>query len=189
MGLSRFSAKMAKIVKKWQSQKILVEKIFLVGIDSECFKTYFQPKISKSKIFSCVKFFCSDSRFSAKMAKIVKKWLSQKILVGIDSECFKTSFKPKISKSKIFSCVKFFLGLCRFSARMAKKVKKWVRRVSLLYRRRRSFQFRARLPKHGLQPSSSYIYEFQEELPLFWCKTHPWESCQNFLPQRMVKIT
>ena len=70
---------MTKIVKKWQSQKILVEKIFLVGIDSECFETYFKTKISKSKIFSRVKFFSWDFVFSSKMTKIVKKWQSKKI--------------------------------------------------------------------------------------------------------------
>ena len=72
MGLSRFSAKMAKIMKKWQSQKILVEKILLVGIDSKWCETYFKPQISKSKIFSRVKFFVGLSRFSATMAKIWK---------------------------------------------------------------------------------------------------------------------
>ena len=45
-------------------------------------------------------------------------------LAGIDSEWFETYFEPIISKSKIFSRVKFFLGLCRFSAKKAKRVKK-----------------------------------------------------------------
>ena len=104
---------MTKIVKKWQSQKILVEKFFLVGIDSECFETYFKTKISNRESFPCKFFFLGLSRFSAKMAKLAKKWQRQKILVefflvGIDSECFETYFKTKISKSKIFSRVKFF---------------------------------------------------------------------------------
>ena len=46
--------------EKMAKSKILVEKIFLVGIDSECFETYFKTKISKSKIFSRVKFFSWD---------------------------------------------------------------------------------------------------------------------------------
>ena len=50
-----FWPKRAKIVENWLSQKILV-KIFFVGIDSEWFKTYSKPKISKSKIFP-VQFF------------------------------------------------------------------------------------------------------------------------------------
>ena len=43
-------------------------EIFLVGIDSGCFETYFKTKISTSKIFF------------QKMPKIVKKWQSQTIL-------------------------------------------------------------------------------------------------------------
>ena len=39
----------------------MVEEIFLVGIDSEWFETYFKTKISKSKIFSRVNFFSWDS--------------------------------------------------------------------------------------------------------------------------------
>ena len=36
------------------------QKIFSVGIDSECFETYFKTKISKSKIFSHYKMFSWD---------------------------------------------------------------------------------------------------------------------------------
>ena len=53
-------------------------KIILVGIDSECLETYFKTKISKSKNFSITEFFLGLSHF---LAKIVKKWKSQKILV------------------------------------------------------------------------------------------------------------
>ena len=49
---SRFFEKLGHRSKKWQRQKFLVEKIFLVGIDSEWSKTYFKTKISISKIFS-----------------------------------------------------------------------------------------------------------------------------------------
>ena len=130
MGLSRFSAKMAKIVKKWQSQKILVEKFFLVGIDSECFKTYFKPKISKSKIFSHVKFFSWDSVVFLSKGSNSENWQSQKnlgktFLVGIDSECFKCILNQKSRSCKFFPCKIFLVGLSRFSAKMTKIVKKW----------------------------------------------------------------
>ena len=49
--------------EKWQSQKILVKKIILVGIDSKCFRTYFKTKILKSKIFPITKFFLGLSHF------------------------------------------------------------------------------------------------------------------------------
>ena len=69
---------LAKKVKKWLSHKNLVEKNVLVGIDSEYLETYFKTKISKSKVFPITKFFLGLSRF---LAKIVKKWQSQKFLV------------------------------------------------------------------------------------------------------------
>ena len=115
-----FGSKMVKNENFWS------KKIFLVGIDSECFETYFKTKIPKSKIFSRVKFFCGTLFFSAKMTKIVEKWQSQKnlvekfFLVEIDSECFGTYFKTKISKSKIFSCVNFFSGTLFFRPKWPK---------------------------------------------------------------------
>ena len=42
-----------------------------------------------------------------------KNLLSKFSLVGIDLECFKTYFNMKVSKSKIFAHVMFFLGLCQ----------------------------------------------------------------------------
>ena len=45
-----------KIVKKMAKSKNFV-KIFLFGIDSECFETYFKTKISKSKFFPITNFF------------------------------------------------------------------------------------------------------------------------------------
>ena len=62
-----FLAKITKIVKTWQSQKNFFEKCFSVGIDSECSKTDFKLKISKSKVFSHVKFFSWDFVFFGKM--------------------------------------------------------------------------------------------------------------------------
>ena len=107
-----FSAKMIKIVKKLQSQKILVE-IFFVGIASECFETYFKTKISQSKIFSRVKFFSWGFVFFGQIDQKSEKMTKSKnfgriiFLVRIDSERFETNFKTKISKSKIFSRVNF----------------------------------------------------------------------------------
>ena len=52
--------------QKWRKNdkvKKFWSKFFLVGIDSECFETYFKTKISKSKIFSRVKFFSWDFVF------------------------------------------------------------------------------------------------------------------------------
>ena len=43
--------------RKWQkleSQKFLIE--FFVGIDAQCFETYFKTKISEAKIFLVTKF-------------------------------------------------------------------------------------------------------------------------------------
>ena len=68
----------AKNREKMAKSKKFGRKIFLVGIDSECFETYFKT-MAKSKNFG---------------RKI--------FLVGIDSEWFELYFKTKISKSKIF---------------------------------------------------------------------------------------
>ena len=91
-------------------------KFFLVGIDSECFETYFKTKISKSKIFTRHKiFFLGICHF---LIKIVKKWKSQKFLfnffVKIDSERSETYFRTKISKSNFFPLQNYFLGLSHF---------------------------------------------------------------------------
>ena len=52
------------------------------------------------------------------------KFFSQHFWAGIDSECLlKRYSKLKISKSKFFSRVKFFLALSQFLAKMAKIVK------------------------------------------------------------------
>ena len=70
---------MTKIRKKWQSHKILVEKIFLVGIDLEWSETYFKTKISKLKIFAHYNFFLGLSHFFISVdssSKIWKNWSS-----------------------------------------------------------------------------------------------------------------
>ena len=84
-----------KMVKIWQSQKNFDQKIFLVGIDSECFEMYFKLKISKSKIFSGTLSF---------LAQMVKNWQSQKILDGIDSDFFKTYLNLNSRNRKFFPC-------------------------------------------------------------------------------------
>ena len=50
----------AKNGEKMAKSKNFGRKFFLVGIDLECFKTYFELKLSKSKFFSRAKFLCSD---------------------------------------------------------------------------------------------------------------------------------
>ena len=40
-----------KMVKKWQSQKILVEKFLWVGIDLECFETFLKRRSRNPKFF------------------------------------------------------------------------------------------------------------------------------------------
>ena len=136
VGLSRFSAKMTKIPNNGKGKKFW-SKIFFVGIDSECFKMYFEMEISKSKIFSCVKCFSPDFRFSAKMAKIVKKMTKSKILVesflvGLHSDCFYSYFKPKISKSIIFSFTKFFLDFVIFGLNSKEWSSKILSRIVLV---------------------------------------------------------
>ena len=81
--------RMTKIVNKWPSQKFLDENILLVGIDSECFKTYFKPKISKLKFFSRVIFFLGLSFSGQNMENDSQKFLFEISSVGIDSECSK----------------------------------------------------------------------------------------------------
>ena len=52
------------------------------------------------------------SKNDGKMAK--SKIFDRIFLAEIESECFRTYFKTKISKLKIFSYAIFFLGLSRF---------------------------------------------------------------------------
>ena len=54
---------------KWQSQKNLVEKFFLVGIDSEGFKTYSKPKNLEDKFFPVTVFFLELSFFGQNSQK------------------------------------------------------------------------------------------------------------------------
>ena len=99
--------------EKWQSQKNLVENIFWSESILNVLKRILNRKSRNRKIFPvwfilwghCT-FFGQNGKNSEKMSK--SKNFRQFFLVGIDSECFNTYFKMKISKSKIFNRVKFF---------------------------------------------------------------------------------
>ena len=81
------------------------------GVDSKYSETYFDMKISKSKIFYVIRFFLELSHFFKKGQK-VKKRQSQKSLVYLFwSESTQNNSKPALSKNprnrKFFPC-KFF---------------------------------------------------------------------------------
>ena len=76
-----FLPKMTKIVKKWQSQKNLVEKIFLSESIQNVLKRILKRKSRNRKFFPVQNFFVGFSHILPKMTKIVKKLQSQKILV------------------------------------------------------------------------------------------------------------
>ena len=68
------------------NQKILVKK-FLVEIDSECFATYFETKISKSKIFLHYNFFLGLRQFFHLCGQFIEycknlKFLDEKIKIA-----------------------------------------------------------------------------------------------------------
>ena len=114
--LSYFSSKMFKICKN-DNVKFLAD--FLVGTDSEWFKTYFKRKISKSKILSLCKFFSCIIQLLAKTTQVVKsfsqKWcLKAFFSVGIDSEYFKPYFKRKYWHRNFFPILVFFWHLVIF---------------------------------------------------------------------------
>ena len=73
--------KSPKIVKKWLSPKILVEKFFWSESIQNVSKRILNQKPRNRTFFPCQTFFVGLSRFPAKMTKNVKKWLSHKILV------------------------------------------------------------------------------------------------------------
>ena len=130
MELSRFSAKMTKIMKKLTESKNFGRKIFWVGIDSECFKTYFKPKILKSNIFSRLVFLLGLCRFLPDMTKVVKKWQSKKFSrIFFSSESIQNVSKRilnwKSRNRKFFPVWNYFRGTLFFSAKMTKLVKKW----------------------------------------------------------------
>ena len=63
----------AKNGEKMAKSKILVENFF-VGIDLECFETYFKTKSSNSKIFLIAKFFLGLSHFFISVDSSSKIW-------------------------------------------------------------------------------------------------------------------
>ena len=105
------------MTKKW---KFSVKNLFF-GIDSECFETYFKTKISKSKSFPRNFFSGTQSFFGQNSEKMTKsKNFGRIFLVGIYSECLKTTYKPKIEN---FSPCIFFPRTLSLSAKI---VKKWL---------------------------------------------------------------
>ena len=82
------------------------------GIDSECFESYFQTKISISKFFPLGIFSWTLSFFGQNSKKMTtsKILVEKHLLVGIDQECFESYFKTEISKLKNFSLDKIFAG-------------------------------------------------------------------------------
>ena len=104
----RMIFKMAKIVKNDKVKKFWSKKFFLGRNRLRMFQNVFQTENLQIKHFSRVIFFLGLGHFLAIIDKIVKKQIkkvwSKTFLVSIDSECFKTYFKTKISKSKIFPC-------------------------------------------------------------------------------------
>ena len=89
--------------QKIENFRNFFEKIFLVGIDSECFKTYFEMKISILKIFSSWKIFFWDIAVFWKIGDQKIEDFRKNFFVGIDLEWLKTCFKTKISFLKMFS--------------------------------------------------------------------------------------
>ena len=80
-GTLSFSAKMAKLVKKWLSQKILFEKFFWSESIQNALKRSLKQKSQNGKFFPSKIFLLGLIRFLGKKPKIVKKWHSRKILV------------------------------------------------------------------------------------------------------------
>ena len=102
-------------VEKWQRQKFL-DEVFLIGIDSEWSKTYFEVKISISKKNNIMTFLWGQPFFEKWGKQIEKKAIRKNsyrifFLIGNESEWCKTYFKMKISISGIFSIISFLQGL------------------------------------------------------------------------------
>ena len=96
----------------------------LVGIDTDCIKTYFKPKISKSKFSLALNFSWGLCHFLATMTKIDEIWQSQKILVEIFlSKSIQTVSKCILNRKsrnrKLFH-VNFFLWTLSFFTKTAK---------------------------------------------------------------------
>ena len=70
--------------------------------------------------------------------KFLKIFGRKKFFFGIDSKCFETYFKTKISKSKIFSHYKIFFGLVVFGQKSEKMTESHEKN----YRREKFFRFR-----------------------------------------------
>ena len=101
---------LAETGEKEQSQKL--SKIILVAIASQCFETHFWTKISKSKYFSRINFFCAFVIFSWNCQNS-RNWQRQRILVeifldGNDSERYKSYRTTKNLEIENSSPTQFF---------------------------------------------------------------------------------
>ena len=103
-------------------------KIFSVEIDSECFETYFKTKISKSKIFPRVIFFCSDSVvFRQKWPKLskndkVKKFWSKKFFWSESIQNVSKLILNQKSRIRKFFPVYFFSRTLSFFGQNSNKM-------------------------------------------------------------------
>ena len=91
----------------------MVEKFFLVGIDSEWFETYFKTKISKSKIFFRLTFSLDSVIFGQNCEKMTKsKNFGRKNFFRSEliQNVLKRILKRKSQNRKFFPITKFFRG-------------------------------------------------------------------------------
>ena len=112
------------------TSKKLVENFLVVRIDSECFKTYFEPKTLKSNIFSRVNFFPGVQWFLAKLAKIVRNDKVKKFWSNFFCRnrfrMFQNIFQIKILEIENFFPLQFFSGTKPFLAKMLRIVKNYI---------------------------------------------------------------
>ena len=107
----------------------------LVAINSECFKTYFKTKISKSKIFSRYKYFFSNlvifgqnNEKWQKLKKVVENLtgsISMYLTLNSEEKNFSISH-PTLRTFPIFiSCGQFFVNLKKFEVPGRKNQSCW----------------------------------------------------------------
>ena len=86
-----------------------------------CTKNFFRKKFFDPKNLEKRDFLAKNREKMAKSKNVGRTFF----LVGINSKCFETYFITKISKSKIFSHYKFFVGLRHLLPKITKMVKNW----------------------------------------------------------------
>ena len=99
LGLCHFSAKMAKIVKKWQNQKILVENFFSSESIQNGLKRILKRKSRNRNFFPCKIFFVGQSFFSQNGQNSEKMTKSKK---------FRRFFCTELIQSVLKLITKFF---------------------------------------------------------------------------------